>query len=116
MKNYANLLPEFRDGCKLIPIVIGPRGQVHKKSLQDLTSFLGIPDPFATKLELQGIPPLLPNRTDPENALLAISLLKALSFRVAVDTAQCALEWQRMQKEHWIQSAIGSRQNVVNAR
>ena len=116
MRNQAVLLPEFQDGCKIIPVVIGPRGQVLKRSLKDLTAFLGIPDPFATKLELQGVAPILPNRTDPEKALLAISLLKALSFRVAVDTARCALEWQRMQKEYRIQSAIGSRQNAVNAR
>ena len=34
------------------------------------------------------------------NAYL-ISLLKALAFRVAVDTAKSALKWQEFQKERW---------------
>ena len=37
----------------------------------------------------------------PEKALFAISLLKALAFRVAVDTAIAARKWQSDQIERW---------------
>ena len=101
MKNHCELLPQFKEGVKLIPVVIGPRGQFYRKSWQDLTRLLDIENSKATKQELAGVAPLLLNKTVPEKALLAISLLKALAFRVAVTTASNAREWQSLQQERW---------------
>jgi hypothetical protein len=84
-----------------IPVDIGSSGQFHKKSWQDLTRLFGNEDSKASKQEVMGVAPLLLNKTVPEKALLAISLLKALAFRVAVTTASNAREWQRLQQARW---------------
>ena len=101
MRYKCKLYKEFKEGVKLIPVVIGPRGQFHTKSWQDLTRFLGIQSAKASKQEAVGVAPFIKNKKDPEMSAYLISLLKALAFRVAVDTAKSALKWQELQKERW---------------
>ena len=101
MRYKCKLYKEFKEGVKLIPVVIGPRGQFHTKSWQDLTRFFGIQSAKASKQEAVGVAPFIKNKKDPEMSAYLISLLKALAFRVAVDTAKSALKWQELQKERW---------------
>ena len=101
MKDNCELYKEFKEGVKLIPVVIGPRGQFLKKSWQDLTQLLGIPSAKASRLEALGIAPFMKNDKNPEQGAYLTSLLKALAFRVAVDTAKNALKWQELQQERW---------------
>ena len=89
MKDQSDLKERYRNEFKLIPVVIGPRGQFHRKSWKDLTELLGAQNSFEA------------NSLSPERVQLAISLLKALAFRVAVDTAHSARIWQERQKEWW---------------
>ena len=115
MKNNCELNPDYKEDIKLIPVVIGPRGQFYKKSWRSLTEYLGIRDPKATQLEAKGINPLFRNRTDPEMTSLTISLLKALAFRVAVDTAVNARTWQELYKRYWnhhVESVAASRVTI----
>ena len=55
----------------------------------------------ASKQKADGVVPFIKNKKDPEMSAYLISLLKALAFRVAVDTAKSALKWQEFQKERW---------------
>ena len=103
-------------GITLIPVVLGPRGQFYKRSLRDLLQFFGIQDPNATREEAMGRAPLLPNDTPPEKAFLVISLLRALSFHVAVDTAAAAKKWQRLQKEFSERSRMIIRRSLIPRR
>ena len=59
-----------------------------------------------------GVAPILRNSLDPEKASLAISLLKALAFRVAVNTANNARKWQVLQRERWNQNERASRVTI----
>ncbi len=101
MEQRANLLLEFKQGVKFIPVVIGPRGQCMKKSWTDLKTLLGISDPDASKREQMGVASFFKNPTAPEKASLAISILKSLAFRVAVNTERNAKKWQVEQREYW---------------
>ena len=96
-------------GMTIIPVVVGPRGQYYHRSWRDLLQFLGIQDPNATREEAMGGAPLLTNDTPPEKAHLAISLLRASSFQVPVDTAAAAKKWQRTQREYWRVSKVAIR-------
>ena len=96
MKNNCKLREEFRKGVKLIPVVIGPRGQFYEKSWR----------------EALGVDPVLKNDLDPEKASLVISLLKGLAFRAAVSTAQNARKWQELQREHWNHNEVASRVTI----
>ena len=96
-------------GMTIIPVVLGPRGQYYHRSWRDLLQFLGIQDPNATREEAMGRAPLLTNDTPPEKAHLAISLLRASSFQVPVDTAAAAKKWQRTQREYWRVSKVAIR-------
>ena len=49
------------------------------------------PSAKASKQEAVGDAPFIKNKKDPEMSVYLISLLKALAFRVAVDTAKSAL-------------------------
>ena len=109
MKRKCKLNKEFRKGVKLIPMVIGPRGQFYKKSWRDITRLLGIPSSKASRQEAVGVAPVLRNDLDPEKASLVISLLKGLAFRAAVSTAQNARMWQEHQREHWNLNELVSR-------
>ena len=109
MKRKCKLNKEFRKGVKLIPMVIGPRGQFYKKSWRDITRLLGIPSSKASRQEAVGVAPVLKNDLDPEKASLVISLLKGLAFRAAVSTAQNARMWQEHQREHWNLNELVSR-------
>ena len=115
MKQKSVLKRDYTNN-KLIPVVIGPRGQFYKKSWQDLTNLLGINNSNASKLAAKGIQPEVRNSVPPELASKTISLLKALSFRVAVDTMQSAKEWQLRQQEYWRQTGRGSQNKVVIER
>ncbi len=115
MKQQSVLKRDYTNN-KLIPVVIGPRGQFYKKSWQDLTNLLGINNSNASKLAAKGIQPEVRNSVPPELASKTISLLKALSFRVAVDTMQSAKEWQLRQQEYWRQTGGGSQNKVVIER
>ena len=112
MKNRCQLREEFRKGVKLIPVVIGPRGQFYKKSWRDVTRIFGIQSSKASRQEALGVAPILKNDLDPEKASLVISLLKGLAFRAAVSTAQNARKWQELQREHWNQNALASRVTI----
>ena len=112
MEESCKLRKEFKEGVKLIPVVIGPRGQFQKKSWQDLTQLLGIESAKASRQESMGVAPILRNSLDPEKASLAISLLKALAFRVAVNTANNARKWQALQRERWNQNERASRVTI----
>ncbi len=112
MEESCKLRKEFKEGVKLIPVVIGPRGQFQKKSWQDLTQLLGIESAKASRQESMGGAPILRNSLDPEKASLAISLLKALAFRVAVNTANNARKWQALQRERWNQNERASRVTI----
>ena len=109
MKKNCQLSKEFTKGVKLIPVVIGPRGQFYKNSWRDITRLLGIPSSKASRQEAVGVAPLLRNDLDPEKASLVISLLKGLAFRAAVSTAQNARMWQEHQREHWNLNELVSR-------
>ena len=112
MKNRCQLREEFRKGVKLIPVVIGPRGQFYKKSWRDVTRIFGIQSSKASRQEALGVAPILKNDLDPEKASLVISLLKGLAFRAAVSTAQNARKWQELQREHWNQNVLASRVTI----
>ena len=102
MKKSGDLLKQFNTGdIFIIPIVIGPRGQFFQKSWDDLTQCLGIDNIKACRQEIRGKSQLISSKQAPEKALFAISLLKALAFRVAVDTAIAARKWQSDQIERW---------------
>ncbi len=96
-------------GMTIIPVVVGPRGQYYHRSWRDLLQFLGIQDPNATREEVMGGAPSLLNDTPPEKAHQALSLLRASSFQVPVDTAAAAKKWQRTQREYWKVSTVAIR-------
>ena len=112
MKYKCKLRGEFKKGVKLIPVVIGPRGQFYEKSWKDVTRLFGIQSSKASRQEALGVDPLLKNDLDPEKASLVISLLKGLAFRAAVSTAQNARKWQELQREHWNHNEVASRVTI----
>ena len=112
MKNKCQLREEFKKGVKLIPVVIGPRGQFYSKSWRDVTRIFGIQSSKASRQEALGVAPILKNDLDPEKASLVISLLKGLAFRAAVSTAQNARKWQELQREHWNLNELASRVTI----
>ncbi len=99
------------DSTRLIPVVIGPRGQFYSRSWSALLNFLGIESIQAIHEEMNGLAPLLRNETDPRKARMALAWLKALSFNVAVDTAVNALKWQQHQKRQWMMTRKKNRKN-----
>ena len=106
MKEHGKLKNDYTE-TRLIPVVIGPRGQFYSKSWTALTNFLGIKNTKATNLAALEDQPLNKNTTSPDLASKTISFLKALSFRVAVDTMRCARDWQDHQREHWRETTSG---------
>ena len=64
-------------------------------------NFIGIQSLQSTRLEDKGVSPVIGNDLSPEKTGAVISLLKGLAFRAAVRTAENAIEWQAIQKEHW---------------
>ena len=107
MENGRELLLQFTEnGTTLIPMVFGPRGQVYEQSWKDLLRELNLEDPRATITEARGNIPVVMNTVAPDRAYVALALLRALAFHVAVDTAVSALKWQDRQRLHWnVQSA-----------
>ena len=102
MLRQGNFTDVFRrEGTTIIPVVIGPRGQFFTRSWNDLMRFLGMENPQAAREETYGLAPVMKNEATPERSAIAISLLKTLSFHVAVDTAVNALKWQCDQRKHW---------------
>ena len=102
MESNQELLDQFYEtGTTLIPVVFGPRGQMYSESWRVLTRVLHLNDPRATITEARGQIPLVMNTVEPGKIYTALSILRAISFHVAVETATGALNWQERQRLHW---------------
>ena len=108
MKRKCKLNKEFRKGVKLIPMVIGPRGQFYKKSWRDITRYLD-PKFQSVKTRSSRCCPSIEKRFGSREGFISHLTLERPCLPCSGQHSTNVRMWQEHQREHWNQNELVSR-------